>query len=99
MRVTLHKKHICHIHDLCLQYLYRLYIKKVRKIAVKLDAFYRRPNTDGSFVYEKRALGLNTLNSILPLSYVRRQVYLARLHTVYVSHVPVGCFKIQSKKG
>ena len=63
-------KHICHqpneIHDLCLQSLYRLYIDKAREGAVMADAFYLRPNRDGSFGYEKSAVGLNTLNSILP---------------------------------
>ena len=63
-------KHICHqpneIHDLCLQSLYCLYIDKVREGAVMADAFYLRPNRDGSFGYEKGAVGLNTLNSILP---------------------------------
>ena len=29
------------------------------------DEFYLRSNRDGSFVYEKSAVGLNTLNSIL----------------------------------
>ena len=93
-------KHICHvpneIHDSCLQSLYRLYVEKVREIAVKLGAFYLRPNTDGSFGYEKRALGLNTLNSILPVKLCEK-AGLPR--TVYVSHVPLGYFKIQSKNG
>ena len=34
---------------------------------IKLDAFYRRPSRDGSFDYEKSAVGLNTLNNILPV--------------------------------
>ena len=49
-------KHTCHerneIHDSRLQSLYRLYVEKVRKIAVKFDAFYIWPNTYGSFGYE-----------------------------------------------
>ena len=45
---------------------YFLYFDKVRVIAESVGALYLRPKRDGNFGYVKIAVGLCTLNSILP---------------------------------
>lgn len=64
-------KHKCHEigenHSRCLQSLYRLYLSKITEcVKEKPDAFYFRPQRNGSFSYEKSAIGINSLNKILP---------------------------------
>ena len=63
-------KHECHkvgeFHIPCLQSMYSLYLDKVKDIARIVEAFYLRPKRDRSMGYEKSAIGLCSLNKILP---------------------------------
>ena len=63
-------KHKCHEigveHDRCLAALYSVYISKVQGFAESVESFYFRPHRKGTFEYEKSAVGLCTLNKIVP---------------------------------
>ena len=63
-------KHKCHEigveHDRFLAALYSVYITKVEGFAESVESFYFRPHRKGTFEYEKSAVGLCTLNKILP---------------------------------
>ena len=64
-------KHKCHelgqSHGRCLQSLYRLYLGKIAQcVKAKPDSFYFSPQRNGTFEYEKSAVGINSLNKILP---------------------------------
>lgn len=62
-------KHICHDigekHEPCLLEIYRLYIGLVEYRAKQIDAFYLRPSKT-KLAFEKSAVGINTLNALLP---------------------------------
>lgn len=64
-------KHFCHKpgveHDRCLVYIYKMYLRKNQKLAENIEAFYFRPHRNSKvFDYEGVAIGINTLNKILP---------------------------------
>lgn len=64
-------KHKCHefgqTHSRCLLSLYKLYLSKISQcVLAKPDSFYFRPQRNGKFEYEKSAIGINSLNKILP---------------------------------
>ena len=63
-------QHMCHetrvTHSRCLQSLFRLYLDKIQICASSIEAIYFRPARDGSFAYEKMAVGINMLSKILP---------------------------------
>ena len=59
-----HEKGIAH--SPCLQSLFRLYLDKIQVCVKSVEASYFRPERDGSFAYEKMAVGVNTLSKILP---------------------------------
>ena len=63
-------RHMCHevgeTRSPCLVSMYSLYINKVESFAASLESFYFRPYRSGDFKYEKRLIGLCTLNKILP---------------------------------
>lgn len=63
-------QHKCHDigsqHNRCLAALYTMYINKVQGFGEALESFYFRPHRNGKFEYEKSAVGLCTLNKILP---------------------------------
>ena len=66
-RFIKHKCHdVGHQHDRCLAALYSVYISKVQGFAESLQSFYFRPHRNGKFEYERSAVGLCTLNKILP---------------------------------
>ncbi|KXJ16287.1 hypothetical protein AC249_AIPGENE28260 [Exaiptasia diaphana] len=62
--------HQCHgegkQHSPCLLAMYSMYLELVKDIAPKVECFYCRPKRDGSMGYEKSAVGISTLNKILP---------------------------------
>ncbi len=64
-------EHVCHdigeVHYPCLVNMYEVYISKVRKLVEKIESFYFRPHRSGTFEYEESAVGLCTLNKILPV--------------------------------
>ena len=43
-----------------------MYLDKIQICASSIEAFYFRLARDGSFAYEKMAVGINTLSKILP---------------------------------
>ena len=54
-------------HEHCLLSLYKLYFSKIDKLPEGIESFYFKPHRDKSvFRYENSAVGMNTLNSILP---------------------------------
>ena len=65
-------KHFCHALGLntvgaCLVEIYEMYLSKIQDLATKVDAFYFTPHRDQRvFGFEKVAIGINTLNKILP---------------------------------
>lgn len=65
-------KHVCCTdnnaeHFPCLVNCYSTYLENIKFLAEKVDAFYFHPNRDpGVFSYQKAAMGINTLNKILP---------------------------------
>ena len=79
-------KHKCHEigveHDRFLAALYSVYITKVEGFAESVESFYFRPHRKGTFEYEKSAVGLCTLNKILPEKFALRQTCLGKLLTV-----------------
>ena len=59
--------HIGEKHSRCLVKFYNLYLEKIAAcIQAKPDAFYFKLHRSSSFVYEKSAVGINTLAKILP---------------------------------
>ena len=67
LRFIKHKCHdVGHQRDRCLAALYSVYISKVQGFAESLQSFYFRPHRNGKFEYERSAVGLCTLNKILP---------------------------------
>ena len=54
-------------HFPCLVSCYGKYLECIKPLTVKIDAFYLRPNRDSAkFSYEYMAVGINSLNKILP---------------------------------
>ena len=63
-------KHKCHEigrqHDRCLAALYSVYISKGQGFPESVQNFYFRPHRNGTFEYERSAVGLSSLTKVLP---------------------------------
>jgi len=63
-------EHICHdkgqTRSPCLASMYSLYIEKIKSNTQSIESFYFRVCRSETFEYEKSAVGLCTLNNILP---------------------------------
>ena len=66
-------KHLCHgnendSHERCLVKIYKRYFELVSKsrVNVKANAFYFQPFNDGRFEFKNCAIGIHSLNNILP---------------------------------
>ena len=85
----LETEHVCHPlngkHESWLDETYSLYIESVQACSNELTAFYLKPNFKVFFFFDKKPVGIETLNNIIPPPYKEGSLKHKTNHCLRVS--------------